>query len=228
MSFPPFPPFPAYAMYTTGGRGRGGGRGGGGGGHMAGPRGDQFGGWQWGWGGAGGGAGGGAAWQVQYSFVGRVISTATRPLIPGSQWGRGRPRRSRLGRGIQRLGRQSARRPRRRRLGRGGRPRRRSEATGRLQGQVSPVSSPISHNIYEVYFTFLPVFFLVQSSCDLSRQEREVMVPFTFAVLSLCGAYINLLSAKRPCRTAKLETSEHLKDMNELFRKELNSNFCAR
>lgn len=34
--------------------------------------------------------------------------------------------------------------------------------------------------------------------------------------------------AKRPCRTAKLETSEHLKDMNELFRKELNSNFCAR
>ena len=82
------------------------------------------------------------------------------------------------------------------------------------------VSLQLSHNIYEVYFTFLPAFFLVQSSCDLSRQERKVMVPFTFSVLSLCGAYINLLSAKRPCRTAKLETSEHLKDMNELFSKE--------
>ena len=66
-------------------------------------------------------------------------------------------------------------------------------------------SLQLSHNIYEVYFTFLPAFFLV---------------PFTFSVLSLCGAYINLLSAKRPCRTAKLETSEHLKDMNELFSKE--------
>jgi len=176
MSFPPFPPFPAYAMYTTGGRGRGGGRGGGGGGHMAGPRGDQFGGWQWGWGGAGGGAGGGAAWQVQYPFVGRACklnTTATRPLIPGSQWGRGRPRRSRLGRGIQRLGRQSARRPRRRRLGRGGRPRRRSEATGRLQAQVSSVSSYLI-TFMKCTLRFSPLFswFKVLATC-LDRNAKS-------------------------------------------------------
>ena len=176
MSFPPFPPFPAYAMYTTGGRGRGGGRGGGGGGHMAGPRGDQFGGWQWGWGGAGGGAGGGAAWQVQYPFAGRVCklnTTATRPLIPGSQWGRGRPRRSRLGRGIQRLGRQSARRPRRRRLGRGGRPRRRSEATGRLQAQVSSVSSYLI-TFMKCTLRFSPLFswFKVLATC-LDRNAKS-------------------------------------------------------
>ena len=179
MSFPPFPPFPAYAMYTTGGRGRGGGRGGGGGGHMAGPRGDQFGGWQWGWGGTGGGAGGGAAWQVQhhkYPFAGRVCklnTTATRPLIPGSQWGRGRPRRSRLGRGIQRLGRQSARRPRRRRLGRGGRPRRRSEATGRLQAQVSSVSSYLI-TFMKCTLRFSPLFswFKVLATC-LDRNAKS-------------------------------------------------------
>ena len=176
MSFPPFPPFPAYAMYTTGGRGRGGGRGGGGGGHMAGPRGDQFGGWQWGWGGAGGGAGGGAAWQVQHPFVGRVCklnTTATRPLIPGSQWGRGRPRRSRLGRGIQRLGRQSARRPRWRRLGRGGRPRRRSEATGRLQAQVSSVSSYLI-TFMKCTLRFSPLFswFKVLATC-LDRNAKS-------------------------------------------------------
>ena len=176
MSFPPFPPFPAYAMYTTGGRGRGGGRGGGGGGHMAGPRGDQFGGWQWGWGGAGGGAGGGAAWQVQHPFAGRACklnTTATRPLIPGSQWGRGRPRRSRLGRGIQRLGRQSARRPRWRRLGRGGRPRRRSEATGRLQAQVSSVSSYLI-TFMKCTLRFSPLFswFKVLATC-LDRNAKS-------------------------------------------------------
>ena len=176
MSFPPFPPFPAYAMYTTGGRGRGGGRGGGGGGHMAGPRGDQFGGWQWGWGGAGGGAGGGAAWQGQHPFAGRVCklnTTATRPLIPGSQWGRGRPRRSRLGRGIQRLGRQSAWGPRRRRLGRGGRPRRRSEATGRLQAQVSSVSSYLI-TFMKCTLRFSPLFswFKVLATC-LDRNAKS-------------------------------------------------------